>query len=493
MDIPAYSCGFDTRLSPGLGDPDTTDPNFVFQEQHRSRCRGGGGRLEALGCPITSSNLVHFSRGNHGSMLHSFFDVVRNESEGPIRMIVFGGSVPGGGDAKGCCCTEPASASQGCALGKECIDNSGAPRTAPKCAWASRLALWLQQMIGPRFSYHGFSKSATDTGWAAARVSTVTIDGKPWRLSPGDLVFLDSSHNDVAHDATASGHTDLDIITADMQRFVRAVLETAGDSTLPFSPAVVIIEHWPFLNRTASYTEPGAEVAEDDYSSAYRRVATHYSVGLWSLKDVGWKETTRSYLRELLLYRRQGGTMERGIGNHHPRWPLHLFLADIIGATIQRAAMHYFTPERTPYQHFYKIPLPLGTGGESSNSGRCDTNLGAFDAEAEWETLSHTHSQPRVAAQCFQLDDEGRGKPGWVSTYGEERQSCSKNFTFRVNNVTLSANDSLLLTAEYLRTYVDAGKAIVRVCNTSVLTLDALWESPNNHVSLRSRSTVRLT
>lgn len=479
------ACGFDVKLRPSFSPLE----HAFFKEELKSRCMTGGGSGEF--CPVLAADLHRFLSNGSLAALRSFMHALLDEaSKQPIRLLVFGGSVPTGADAGGCC-TRTSIAPGGCA------DNNFPQRYSRMCSWAYRLSLYLGEKLGSRFTYHEMSRPASDSSYAGAKIANngVIIEGKPWKLSKGDLVILDASHNDIAYAAMNSGHTDLNSITKGVQMFLRAAMHTAHESTLPFLPAIVILEQWPFANSSWSAIPPSRGSALDDYSTAYRRLASHYGLPLWSLKDVAWRERApgREYMGELLTYKRQTGLMtgpkiiEYYMGNHHPRWPVHLFLADLIAAYLLHTKPAAATTSEEAYS--YTIPPPVDTG-EVGGEAFCKVSLAApYDADAAYTAPPI----PRAARPCFELSDEGRSKPGWVSHLASPRDSseCSRSFAFNVPATVNATN--MLLTVEYLRTFgPDAGMAQLRICNTTVAILDALWESPRHLVSLRITHTLHL-
>ena len=162
-------------------------------------------------------------------------------------------------------------------------------------------------------------------------------------------------------------------------------------------------------------------------------MAKHYDLPIWSYRNVSRFEE-RKELKEQISFQRQPVVFWQ-----HPRWPLHLFHADLIGAamleTLQTCRAQ--DNQRTlfgnkEYHRNYTVPLPLRhqsmmlcASGEANIMGRHSAAIAATSAAiavmASNSTGSTTTSLLMSGATAlvsnstlWQLNRTDHGQPGWI-------------------------------------------------------------------------------
>lgn len=99
-------------------------------------------------------------------------------------------------------------------------------------------------------------------------------------LSDRDLVLLDYSVNDgIVFKSSADS---LESLANSLEAIVRNLMKRGNGSY----PAIVMVEHWPY-GHEAYYSPkpPPPDGTVPDYAVAYRRVARHYKLPIWSYRE----------------------------------------------------------------------------------------------------------------------------------------------------------------------------------------------------------------
>jgi len=501
----SFICGFDEKIRNGYNWNMSDTSLYVYEDQHKTRCGGFTNSESKDPCPVSDLNIrdfmkIRFTKGMHEFLKANLADT-SSDSSHPLRVFLFGGSVPAGGDASGCCCS--VRADMNCKITCHKTRSSYGYRYAPECTWIARLIDFFRAFFHPRVvSFVDYSKGGSNSAHGAAVVSALTASGSPIILTPNDIVFIDYSTNDAFFNHGIRESSDLSVMAANVESLVLALLKPALKSSvlanatrqyLDFHPSIVILEQWPFRDYYSSFHEFNSSGI--DYSLAYHRIADLYNLELWSLQDVGWHEY-RPFLHETLTYQRQGGILfnnvySPGIAHHHPRWHVHLFLADLVAAAIVRSAKYFekLPPENYTTDPTYYLPPPYDRANIDSAGSSCSTVMGNYNSAVE---LNRVGTEIEVSAvsipKCFLLGSEGDDKTGWISTLSESSSAtCSKDFIFNSS----SAESQYRIHVEYLRSYENAGVVSLKLCNQDIASLDALWEISSPRVSMIALKTIQ--
>ena len=171
-------------------------------------------------------------------------------------------------------------------------------------------------------------------------------------LTHRDMVLLDYSLNEVGkYSSESTGWYDL---SSGMERLIRNLysLSVSNDSY----PAIVLLETYPHSPKKTD---------KIDYPKSYSRLAQHYSLPIWSFRDIYWSQFSLSHPE-------QSRFIAELRPPDHPVWYIHLFFADVMAGIVQREFDRYFAmrANSTPAMIF-TMPPPIV---KLSNFNVCDEN-----------------------------------------------------------------------------------------------------------------------
>jgi len=293
-----------------------------------------------------------------------------------------------------------------------------------------------------------------------------------------DLVILDYSVNDACEMWDGTDITAVNSVEHGLEQLVRKIITLYTVDDKP--PKIVLINGMPSFH-------PGYQ-----YTRVYNRVAEHYSLPLWSYHDVVMSEAMKQ-LRYAYIMRWRDTCKE--CGDVHPAWYVHLFMADLYSAIIekefQRCTQYQPSQEKAvPYQ----LPPALSAEGVLH---RCDSKIPTMLRVSVGGVVSNEVQigkyLPHSTLSHWQVVEEKGGKLGWVDEFPDDFDP-NTNHQERVLSFELAAPPSsdfykyqgeLLLRIIILRTYKNAGKFEVFLCGEPIggAAVDTCWANPNKRVS----------
>lgn len=392
--------------------------------------------------------------------------------ERPSQVIVLGGSVTTGVSASGCCCSEeiePKCAGQKNAL---CMTQTDSRVPSTLCSWVGYFHPFLSS-LSSHFHVHnlavGGHMSHQMMAELAHRLKQLEIT-----LTSADIVFIDHSVND------AFGGTP-ETIQQGVEALIREILLLSKGSW----PTIILLEMWPFPSKQFLDSYTVTEANKDlDYSTAYRRIASHYNVSVWSYKDVIWSPEATAKQSHLLPYLRfHNNLVDKHNRNwkNHPPWHVHVFYADLLGSLFLRKFVTACSPSTQLYAPsliHYSLPSALSQREEVI----CD------DSVPSYIYMDFTQPQLLIDAEKLELSPAGSwmhkedrpNKFGMVSYFTpQDQERHSLKIPLNRTALTNSANPDALLVFTFLKTYLNAGVVEVGICGEYIVFLEALWRFPD--------------
>lgn len=269
-----------------------------------------------------------------------------------------------------------------------------------------------------------------------------------------------------------------------LEGIVRKVL---GLSESPISyPSIVIIETLPYLPDFIPFWQ--------DYQILYTKVARHYRIPIWSLRDAVNAEYTAINQTEYFHYMRHDKKVRYDL---HPGWHVHLLYADIIAALFKRSHHNCMKDRNQMSIHVQnKLYLPPPIIQNANRSCAVDKpyllDISAEKVMKNQSTVGTWSVSPELDF-VWKLRDEGRGRVGWVQEKGHELTAFNgtASITFYPEDphklFGTSGDKPHLIQIQFMRTYKNAGQVRIWVCGNLIVNgdgmvkrgdrLDALWGS----------------
>ena len=401
------------------------------------------------------------------------------------NIIVIGGSVTAG------------VASSGCEKSQICMKYG----TIERCSWASRMDAWSSTLGSHVNTYnvaHPGYNSDTYKDKLREKLNQVGIP-KDFKFSSSDIVFIDLSVNDAN---TFNTPSKLLILERGIEALIRNIHHMSHNHSMP---AIILLEQW-FLKHF------------DDYSSIYDKFARYYNLSVWSYADVVRSEYVQKnqtwYANDLLW-------KNNVFGGAHPPWHNHLYYADLLASimiqqfdqcsgesdsntSITTDGYVYpviksvdMLPPALYNESFHKCseesePLLMvsASGVAQLRSNGVVVALGRH--ENDMYLSSHIPVYESDPLQSWQVKEDRVGRYGFIHELDSNDSSHNNNHAheskliFRYNSSnamkTFKVGKTILLQISYLRTYLNAGKVRVSLCNKPLkdgryepVVLDALW------------------
>ena len=442
-------------------------------------------------CPIDERNIeLAIERQKawiSGPVLCGFKEALHTHAAKNI--IVIGGSVTAGVACSGC----------------EKRETCGGLRkyeVMHQCSWASRMDAWSSTLGSHVNTYnvaHPGYNSDTYKDKLREKLNRVGIS-KDFKFSSSDIVFIDLSVNDAN---TFNVPSKLLILERGIEALIRNIHHMSHNHSMP---AIILLEQW-FLEHF------------DDYSSIYDKFAKYYNLSVWSYADVVRSEYVKKnqtwYANDLLW-------KNNVFGGAHPPWHNHLYYADLLASIMIQQFDQCSregdgdTSSSITNGHTYPViksvdmlPPALSNGSFHKCSEESEPLLmvSASDVaklrsnsvkaalgrhESDMYLSSHVSVYESDPLRSWQVKEDRVGRYGFIheldsndSSYNKYNAHESKLiFRYNISNAmkTFKADKTILLQISYLRTYLNAGKVKVSVCNMQLVdgryqgvVLDALW------------------
>lgn len=285
------------------------------------------------------------------------------------RIVVIGGSVTAGQDTQGHCCsnlTKYFSESWGsrfidqkCNKSIDCVYTNGtAQPDGENISWWSYLERFLvSTSTTTKIEFKIFATHGTTSEYVSES-NPILTSLKELNLTSNDIIFLDYSYNDAYYFRGVRNGMMIRVI----EQLIRKLLTLQPDQNSHNIPHIILLEtnpqYYGIMNGESfcpkieyvrggillgSPTLPTCQLKKfanvTSYSQAYRKVARHYKIQLWSVGDIAWSSYAQRFQPGLayhfLNWNRPTDMM---IHHHHIHWHAHLYLADLYATLMLLAA-----------------------------------------------------------------------------------------------------------------------------------------------------------
>lgn len=144
-----------------------------------------------------------------------------------------------------------------------------------ECRWAIPFVRWLRAKSSASVVSVNMAVAASNPGIIAIDLIRRLKELGVAELSHRDLILLDYSLNEVEiYSSKSTGWFDL---SSGMERLIRNLFSLAVSNAS--YPAVVLLETYP---------HGPSSTGKIDYPKSYSRLARHYSLPIWSFRDIYW-------------------------------------------------------------------------------------------------------------------------------------------------------------------------------------------------------------
>lgn len=373
------------------------------------------------------------------------------QTEEVINVVYFGGSVPHGHHARGCCCTEQSK----CPLiSNLCAEGDDGGIRAASCSWVGYLNFWMPRAYPElQFAIHDLTAPGTTSVEQAMKFAE-NYRLHDIHLKSTDIILIDYSVND----GTIYQHR-LKDLQYGLESFIRRLL------ILGNFPTIIVLESLPSIIYNHIAFHPPVE---SDYSQVYRAVAKHYALPVWSYHDLVWSDAiSATSFADFVRWSNNNRNSKE-----HPPWFVHLFMADAFATAWQSTVEACEKPIRLSAN--LALPAPL-TEALEKQSLACEENsyyslaLSAPDEYLLSPDAQYFNLQGSTAG--WQLVSERGGKVGYIADVNAPEATMVLPF-----NLTELVIKGSTLKIEYLKTHFNAGGAEVSVCGHVLGEVDALWK-----------------
>jgi hypothetical protein len=399
-----------------------------------------------------------------------------------IRVFLIGGSGAHGAETKGCYCNPLVD--EKCGVFNHPLFPDARKGEKYECRWTTFFIRWLRSISHATIDF-------VDLTFGGSTPYLLTLDlltnlRHLFPFTRNDLIFVDYSMNE----ALTYFHTN-DVLTQEreLERMIRVFRNSSGDA---FGPAVILTATWPFsTNQYRDPALPGDPNKGVDYIHPYYKLAKHYQLPLWSIRDIIWSDLFRKTREEMIPHL----TPDQS----HPLWHQHLFYADVIGTLFQielHRAYEFHSLlmklQKTKNEIFQitkakELPIPFVTFNATSV---CDPSVSPLLELVAADIVRPSSNNPRKSTGTFhtssqdawQLIEDRPGKFGWIDEIisSENRHGRILTFEFDDPNRDLFSYNHLVI-IQYMRTYQNAGMFYVQMCGRSMESSsrsnnwDTLW------------------
>ena len=497
--------------------------------------------LNATSWPVYNSrNMIHLLdkifKSNSLSSKGSEHHEASTTSE-RVRVLFLGGSVTAGHETGGYCCSHSHTNSEQrhlldsrCDAANDCgkyfekalphmnHDDSGV-------SWVKYFGRALAQGSQVPLEVYSLAAPGTTSNYMASHISGILKKLPPPRENTSDIIFVDYSYND----GRVFQGPKRSMLDQAIESLVRNVLTAYPATSRPF---LVLLEsyvhsHGVFGRKCDTSTTTASESRGDgnghtsscssevddeiseqstDYSFAYRRIAKHYGLQVWSARNVYWDlfhqgrhpEKSGAGVSTASAASSTASSFLNAMIQGHPPWHTHLFWADLYLSVMQHslrehlAALDSASPQsqsqsRAGHPGEAFLPPPL-VKAEDISSQQCDWQSPLF-AELAFDFHGNIHPTAHYFALppgSWLFDKDGGDKPGWMT----QRSSSNHTLVVPLNTSHLLRwiegktkqerldrldDRDIVIVLSYLKSYEKMFTVSLELCGHIITTESALW------------------
>jgi hypothetical protein len=435
--------------------------------------------------------------------------------EPPVRIIILGGSVTAGHETEGYCCSNthltPAQShlvDKRCNIANDCINyfKNILPHLHhdDSVSWVKYLSRALAHNSNIPVEVYSLAAPGTTSNYMASHISGYLNKLPPIRNNTNDVIFIDYSYND----GRVFQGPKRSMLDQAIESLVRNIL-TAYPLAPDVRPYIILLEsyvhsHGVFGRKCGGYERGGGNIKggvaaactsnekkmnpiteqSNDYSVAYRRIARHYGLQIWSTRNIYWNYYRQDqWSPSFLNYMIQG----------HPPWHVHLYWADAYLSVMKYALRDHLaaldSAKQLDEDRNARDSLidPL-VKAEDMSSQQCDwTSPLLADLSFDFSgNINHFSSYTAVPPNSWIFVKDGGDKPGWITQPGFRAHSLvvplnTSNLLkwstglSKQERLDRLDNRDIVLILSYLKSYEKMLTVSLELCNHTVATENALW------------------
>jgi len=431
-----------------------------------------------------------------------------------INIFFIGGSMTNGEDMKcGCICIPDYDSR--C---KEVPKDVCGHKVEEPCKWQILFVDWLQKQYRSIASYIRFNrvnlaKPGADSYFQASCISNV-IHERGIQLTEYDLFFIDESVNDGKSKSIISIQVGLEALI----RRIQYIMSQALNQT-HIRPTIILIEQLPFAGGKSlmghDYSGldsiPSSKYKDRDYAVVYEGLAEHYSLLLWSVRDVYWTHYNMS-IDEAFRYPIDvlgDNPMHR---HAHIPWFANTYMADLLAGCFLYWMKQTVDIQRRPPQslnhhhHLHSLTTVVNSSyphmlfsSDAISKSYCDESKPFL-----LYNTSLTSFNPKNLTEYDNIHDVGwreyidyHNVSGYmINKYSHPHlRSLVFNFSFNLPSVDKDIMHNIykfdlwmsshMLKIVFLKSYENMGVVTVSICGSQVLRLDGLHSDyKHNRISI---------
>ena len=381
--------------------------------------------------------------------------------ESDINILIMGGSVTNGAWARGCVCE-----SDSCNISEDlrkCLENRDGNHC---CSWPRQLRRWLISKTSARVNFISYAIGGTSSSTAL----NLYVEKLP-KLPHLDLVLLDYSVNDACALGNGMDTQVFNKMEHGMEWLIRRLLVLYGR----IRPQLILLNAMPAIFH-GGY----------QYTTAYEKLARHYSIPLWSYNDVAQSATVANESFSKIL-RWQDNFVECEV---HPPWIVHLYTADLYAAIIEKelhrcpSSSSSTSPSTSDQEQIDTLVLPSPiTGYDDIHFCELDSPKYLEISAEDIVRKNHHKIIGNYTGGWRGAVEDRNQKWGWIDEFPDINSDDnlphhSMFFTLRESDNLYQSKKDLILRVAFLKTYNNTGKFDIYLCGMYLQSIDTCWGDP---------------
>jgi len=336
------------------------------------------------------------------------------------------------------------------------------------CSWSWHFVRWLQSKTIGRINFMDFGIGGTTSTIGQELFIEKLVWPEYVKSRVLDLVILDYGVNDACEMWDGRDIAAVSSVEHGLERLVRKILTLYTVDGK--QPNIVLINGMPSFHAGYQYTR------------VYSKVAEHYSLPLWSYNDVVMSDEMKKRSYSYIL--RWRDTCKE-CGDVHPAWYVHLFMADLYSAIIEKEFAKCPSTPKPIATAATAITLPPALSSEGGSFHWCRNNTQSFLQVSISDVIKmgpqNGRYLPPADASQWVVSEVTKGKFGWLDEFPEHEEVTTqppreRTLTFQLrDNSHQDRKDSrkgfigdMILRIQFVRSAKNAGKFAIFLCGMQI-------------------------
>jgi len=378
-----------------------------------------------------------------------------------INVLIMGGSVTTGAHTLGCMCDH--SLEPKCSKTMLPANQCASQRRDKCCSWSWHFIRWLQSKTIGRINFMDFGIGGVTSSIGQELYADRLVWPDYVKTRVLDLVILDYGVNDACDMWDGRDIAAVSSVEHGLEKLVRKIINLY--TVEGKQPKIVLINGMPSFHAGYQYTR------------VYSRVAEHYSLPLWSYNDVVMSDAMKN--RSYSYIMRWRDTCKE-CGDVHPAWYVHLFMADLYSAIMEKEFARCDSTPSLPVSST-TTTLPPSLSSEEGNLYWCGNNTRSFLHVSMSDVMKMGPQigrflPPKDTSQWV-VTEIKKGKFGWMDEFPEQEAThFERTLTFQLrdysnemkNNSQQGFQGDMILRVQFLRSSKYAGKFAIYLCGVQI-------------------------